>query len=243
MKQLIPIIGMCMLFWTCNKPDAPDCFQQAGETRTEWRSLPSNDGIEIHDNIEVVLVHSDKEAIAVEGPANLLPEITTETENGILHIRNNNHCNFVRSYKHKYVVKIYSEHLTSIINRGNGDVTTSNTIRGHYLFFENKRSTGKIDLQFEMDSMRFLNTTGYSDIRLRGVVQQLFLFHQGVGILDASQVNANAVFINSNTINDSYVRFREYMFAVLNDNGNIYYNGPSSSIDVDHVGAGSLIAQ
>lgn len=243
MKHIVIIAYSCLLLLSCNKPDAPDCFQKAGELHLEWRELPAYDRIEIRDNIQVVLVQSDTEKIGVEGPVNLIPEITTSVEDGVLLIRNENTCNFVRSYKHRYTVKIYSSHIQSITNHGNGDVISSNTLRGEYLFFENKRSIGRIDLQFDMDSMRMLNTTGYSDIVLKGTADQLFLFHQGVGIMNASGVDARAVFINSNTINDAYVRFRDYMFAALNDNGNIYYEGPAGSIDVSQPGAGTLIAQ
>lgn len=237
------IIIFVLILCGCNKPNSPDCFQQAGEAHLDWRELPAYDRIEIRDNIQVVLVQSEEEKIAVEGPKNLLPEIITEVSQGVLEIRNDNTCNFVRSYKHRYVVKIYSSHIRNIVNHGNGDVKSTNTLIGDYLFFENKRSIGKIELQFEMDSMRFLNTTGYSDIELKGTVDELFLFHQGVGLMDASRVDARSVFINSNSINDAYVQFRDYMFAALNDNGNIYYVGPSQAIDVSQPGAGSLIAQ
>jgi len=138
---------------------------------------------------------------------------------------------------------LYSKNIRRIINRGTGVLKSAQKLRGNYLFIENKRSMGKVDLTVEMDSLRVLNTAGYSDINISGSVEKLFLFHQGVGILDASGLMSQQAFVNTNSINDVYVQFSDYLYAALNDRGNIYYQGSSQLIDADHYGSGSLISE
>jgi hypothetical protein len=137
MRKWITVCLFSSLVLGCNKPNSPDCFQVAGVPQIEWRTLSDFDEIEISDNIDVYLEDSDEEKIKVEGPSNLLPEIKTEIENNILKITNDNTCNFVRSYKHKYIVTLYSKNIRRIINRGTGVLKSVQKLRGNYLFIEN----------------------------------------------------------------------------------------------------------
>jgi hypothetical protein len=234
---------IALLIVACNKPNAPDCLQLAGEFGEEWRSTESYDKIEIRDNIHVILMDSSVSKIKVEGPINLIPEITTRIEGGVMIIQNENSCNAIRSYKNQYTVTIYAPKFPAIENAGTGDISSGNLLSIDYLFIENKRSAGKINLHVVADSIRVLNTTGYSDIELRGTCHTSYLFHQGLGIFDASALFTTKTFINSNSINDAHVQFTEYLFAALQSNGNIYYSGPSAQIDADHIGSGSLISE
>jgi hypothetical protein len=246
MKFAIHIIGVILIaqfIVACNKPDAPDCLQLAGDRGEEWRTTEAYERIEIRDNIHVVLVDGMDSKIKVEGPINLIPEITTRIEGGVMIIQNENTCNAIRSYKNQYTVTIYAPQFPAIENTGTGDISSGNILTLDYFFLENKRSAGKINLHLVADSIRVLNTTGYSDIELRGTCHTSFLFHQGLGILDASALYTSKTFINSNSINDAHVQFTDYLFAALQSNGNIYYNGPSMQIDADHNGSGSLFAQ
>jgi Putative auto-transporter adhesin, head GIN domain len=241
-------IRLCFYFFViaciaCNKSNAPDCFQQAGENKMEWRSLGDYQRIDLRDNIHLILVQSADEKIAVEGPTNLLPEIKTEIDHDVLVITNENTCNFVRSYKHQYTVTIYSNKITEIQNNGTGDITSMNALQGSHFFLENKRSMGSINLQLQVDSLVVLNTAGYSDIALRGAVVYEQLFHQGVGIFDASALHAEYAFVNNNSINDLHVNFSSYLFAALNGPGNIYYQGALPLIDYEQTGSGVLLAE
>jgi hypothetical protein len=235
----------CLIAWSmqvaCNKPNAPDCLQQAGEMAIEWRSMPAYDRIEISDNIQLILIDSDEEKIKVEGPSNLLPEIKTELRDQVLYIENDNTCNFVRSFRHVYTVSLYGQNFRDILNRGTGDIFSGNTLRTGYVFIDNKRSLGTIHLEVELDSIRLSNTTGYSDVLLSGSADVAYFFQQGLGTFDASNLNCRAVYSNNNSINDLHVQFRDYLYAAINNNGNIYYHGPAGAIDSDHNGSGSLI--
>ena len=234
------VIG-CGIQTACNKPNAPDCLQQAGDIAVEWRSMPAYDRIEVSDNIQVILIDSDEEKIKVEGPSNLLPEIKTELRDHVLYIENDNTCNFVRSFRHVYTVSLYGKNFSHILNRGTGDISSGNTLRTGYVFIDNKRSLGTIRLNLELDSIRLSNTTGYSDVYLSGNADVAYFFQQGLGVFDASKLNCRAVYSNNNSINDLRVQFRDYLYAAINNDGNIYYHGPASAIDADPNGSGSLI--
>lgn len=71
----------------CNKKDAPDCFQQAGDYKTERRDITSFDLIELRDYIGLELHDTDVYYIEITAPENLIPDISTEISNGKLEIR------------------------------------------------------------------------------------------------------------------------------------------------------------
>jgi hypothetical protein len=65
----------------CNKEDAPDCFQHAGDYKTERRDITSFDLIELRDYIGLELHDTDVYFIEITAPENLIPDISTEISN------------------------------------------------------------------------------------------------------------------------------------------------------------------
>ncbi len=242
LKTHIILVVASLLLFGCDKEDAPDCFQKAGNEATVVRELDHRiRKIEITDMIELELVQSEENFIEITGPENLLPEIITEYSNGDeLKISNDNTCNFVRSFKVKFTVRIYSD-VEEILNLGEGSITSINTIERDYFLLENEQTSGDIDLDFNCDSVFVLMHNGVSKIHLSGSAQETHLYHNGLGTFDASNLISEYTSVNQSSINDIHVHSNHYLFVYLSSRGNAYYSGSPSNIDLDREGSGELI--
>ena len=171
MKNLIYLF-VALLALGCNKPDAPDCFQSSGKDASEVRVF---DGavkrIEHYDLIDVVLVPGDENSVVVNAPSNLMPEIITSFNNGVLTIENKNTCNFVRSYKKDFIVEVQvGPEFKSYYFEGQGNVTSSDTLNLQSFEMEAYTASGDVDLLLNADDVKCFNHTGVANFRFVGNV-------------------------------------------------------------------------
>jgi hypothetical protein len=226
---------------SCNKENAPDCFQSAGSYTTVKRELETFTSIELNDYIQVELYDTNAYFVEITAPRNLIPDIHTNVSVNQLKIDNKNTCNFVRSFKNKITVRIYSPDFADIQNKGTGDVKSINTINCTYFKLENHHASGSITLNLETDSTLIATHTGVSDCVLSGTSHKTSLFNQGLGTIDARALLSNESYVNNSSINDVYVHSNGYMYSALYFSGNIYYGGQPGHIDFDRNGTGELI--
>lgn len=226
---------------SCNKEDAPDCFQSAGPYTTVKRELETFTSIELNDYVQIELYDTNAHFVEITAPRNLIPDIHTDVSTHQLKIENNNTCNFVRSFKNKITVRIYAPDFANIQNKGTGDITSINTLSCTYFKLENRHAAGTITLQLETDSTLIATHTGVSDCVLRGTSHKTSLFNQGLGIIDARDLISNESYVNNSSINDVYINSNGYMYSALYFSGNIYYTGQPGHIDFDRRGTGELI--
>ncbi|MEY3398264.1 MAG: hypothetical protein RL220_858 [Bacteroidota bacterium] len=226
---------------SCNRENAPDCFQTAGDITTVRRDIAPFTLIDYYDYIQLELVDTNQWFVEITAPTNLIPEIVTESTGGVLTIRNDNQCNWVRSFKNKIIVRIGAPEFTEIENHGTGDIRSVNILTGSRFTIENRHSAGLIDLNVDMDTLSLYMHTGVSDANLRGSVHTAEIFNQGLGLVHAENLASAHVYCNNSSINDIYVRASEYLYAYIRFSGNIFYSGSPSLIDLDNQGTGELI--
>ena len=107
-KRYSLFVLLAALATSCDRRNAPDCFQRAGEWTVETREVGAHVTlIEVRDVIDLVLHDHDSFYLEVEGPNNLLNDIETSVVDGKLTIRDHNTCNFVRKLGLRYKVHVY----------------------------------------------------------------------------------------------------------------------------------------
>lgn len=241
----IVLAALFVVFITvsCNREDAPDCFQTAGKETIVKRSLSAFSTVELRDYLQIELCDSSEYFVELRGPENLLPDVITEIDNGILKISNSNTCNFVRSYKKKIHVRIYAPEFPNIQNHGTGDITSVNTLEGSFFKIENRKAAGTIRVNVNVDSIAIATHTGVADAFVNGHSGKTFLFNQGLGVIDTRGLESGSAFVNNSSINDIYLRTTGYMYAYIRYSGSIYYVGNPTWIDREIVGSGQLIKE
>lgn len=227
---------------SCNKEDAPDCFQKAGSYETELRTIANFNSIELRDYVQIELYDSTETFVEVTAPRNLIPEIITEVKDGKLKIENRNTCNFVRSFKNKITVRIYAPQFADIQNYSTGDISCINSISSSYFKIENHDAAGIINVKLNVDSVSINTHKGVCDVICTGTSAKTMLFNQGLGVIDSRNLISIDAYVNNSSINDVYVNSGAYLFAYISMSGNIYYSGAPTLIDDQIEGSGNVIS-
>jgi hypothetical protein len=240
-SKVASLLVMLLILSSCNKENAPDCFQSAGAYKTVERSLDVFSTVELNDYIQYELCDTNYYGVVITSPGNLIPDIETEVNDGKLTIHNRNTCNFVRSFKKKITIRICAPTLLHVLNFSTGDIRTVNPIHVSRFLFENRQAAGLHQLEMDADTVDIKTHTGVCDVILTGNANEVFLFNQGLGILDARTLNASKAFVNNSSINNVYVNANDYLFSFIRSSGSVYYSGSPEIIDADIQGQGRLI--
>jgi len=239
--HILLITLMTVVFSSCNKENAPDCIQAAGDFKTVTRTLEAFSSIELRDYLQIELCDAPDYYVEITAPGNLIPDIQTNVDNGRLKIENENTCNFVRSFKKRITVRICAPSFPDIQNYGTGDIKCINRLECPLVSIDNRNAAGTIDLDVKVDSIHVSTHTGVCDVNIKGESGETYLFSQGVGVIDARHLISANAFVNNSSINDVYVNTDGYFFAFIRYSGNIYYLGHPNHIDSDIREDGELI--
>ena len=216
---------------SCNREDAPDCFQRAGEAKTVQRDLDEFYSIELNDYIQYELLDTSYFGVIISAPGNLISDIETQVSDGRLTISNTNRCNFVRSFKNRITVRICAPDFFDIQNYATGDISSVNELTGNRFSLENRGAAGVQRISLRTDTVNIATHTGVSDAVLDGACDVVYLFNQGLGKLDARDLQSNYAFVNNSSLNDVYVYSQDYLYGFIQFSGNIYYVGNPEGID------------
>lgn len=241
----IIVICTCFgfIFSACNRPDAPDCLKSAGEIAQVSREIGGSiEHLDVNDLVHVKVFHSDgNDRIVVRGPKNLLPDLITDFDAGILFIRNENKCNWVRKFSHRLEVDVYVGALKRISYAGQGDILIADSLRGSKFTFENKLGSGDVLIRVDVDTLEVLVHTGYSPTRVIGRSSLAFLFNQGIGRFDAHELLAPVVSCNNSSINTMEVYAEDYLHVFIGMSGDVWAHGDPEVVEVVREGSGELI--
>lgn len=241
--SVLVFFAFVVSFSSCRNDNAPDCLKQAGQNTSERRAFSGSiQELSVDDAIDVEIRTDLRGAIEVEGPEYLLNGIVTEQDGGILSIRNENTCNWVRNLGIRFKVIIHASQLESMHFKGQGDVIFLDTLYSHHFAFENGQGFGDVLIRYVGDSLNITNPAGYANFIVQGSSRAAAFYHQGLGVFDASDYTSSAVYSNNSSINQMYVNPIGYFFAKLTNKGNTYYSGNPDLIDQAISGSGRLIA-
>ena len=234
----ITLIGLFTV--SCRKESK--CVKGAGKVVTEDRGLVNSfDRIRVEDKINVVLIDGGEHRIEVEAGEKLMPHIITEVNNGELTIKDNNKCNFLRSYKKEITVFVHCEDIRFISYFGAGNVTSQNKLRFQSLEIEMTDGSGTLDLNVDLDSLKIVQHTGPGDAVFSGTSDYFYLFTGGNGWYRMENMVTKDAHINTNGSGDVLVNTTDNLLIELTSLGNIdYYGNPSNLFISRHSGTGEI---
>ena len=235
--SFIAIIAFSLII-SCGKESA--CLKSTGNIAVEIRELNSFSKLSLSDKINVQLKPSNVNRLTISAGENIIPYIITEVNNDELIIKNDNSCNFLRSYKKSIDIILEYDALVKINYFGAGKVSSVDTIRQPYLEVIAKGSSGDFDLLLDTDSVRFILHTGNTNLYLNGNAATAFFYSGGTSIVKAQNLNTQNCFANNSGSGDFYIHVLDYLYAEIQDQGNIYFSGSPSGIDKTGNGKGEL---
>ncbi|HXB12267.1 MAG TPA: head GIN domain-containing protein [Bacteroidia bacterium] len=241
----IGLFILCALTtFSCHKGPVCDCFDSAGAPTEENRTsaLTYFEQINAEDDINVVLSMGNTEQVIIQGGSNLVHNISATVSNNILTLKNNNNCNWLRSYK-KSIITVYitMPRVTYITNSGYGNITCTDTITTDTF---NVRTTTAGDITLNVRAQEILgHLFGSGDITLNGHTDQFSCtFLSGIGFVYCSNLTTRYTFISNGSTGDAYVNSSGLIQAQIKGRGNIYYTG-SAIVQQSIDGTGQVIKQ
>lgn len=241
--KLYSCIIAVLILISCNKPDAPDCFKQAGTITTTTRVLPAFDMLVLDANIEVTIENGTEYKAEITGGKNLLDEVKTTVNSNTLTIDNRNHCNFVRGYHHKIRIKVTCPKFKRVSTFSIGNILTTPDFHQDSIFVVSE--DGDITLYGSYNQVQ-TSSHGNGNIYFKGTTNSLYVYMNGTNYLYANEgIINNYLFIEQISLADAYVTapsggaFDYHIWK----SGNIYYKGDPAAVSGKTEGKGVLIKQ
>lgn len=242
--KIILIFAALLVMISCKKENRSDCFKSTGNIIKEERVAGDIKKIELYENVNLIITQDTVNKIIVEAGENLLPLIITEMDNDTLVIKNNNKCNWVRSFKKEINVYVTVKDLARIITYGSGDVISTNTLTNDFFMLEMWSGGGSADLTINASESYFKIHTGSSDITVKGFSNFNYIYLGGNGWIWCDNLSTNYTVVNSLGTGDCYVNASQTLNVSIFNIGNVHYSGdPLSIIYTDTSGTGELIQQ
>ncbi len=238
---LIFFAAVSILNTSCQKDHMLDCFKGTGSDETESRSVTEFNRVYIYDNIDADIYPGHDFKIEVTAGSKLIESITTEVKGGTLYIRNENKCNWVRSFKNKFKARVWLPDMVELNANGSGNITLKDTIRANEFVYNNWAATGDILMLLNTGSARPNIHTGSANITMKGHIGVLYLYNNGVGVVDARDCDSDIIFTESVSPNKQYVNANYSLAAKISYSGNIYYKGNPQELKREGTGSGKLI--
>jgi len=241
-NYLVIFILSIGLFTSCKKGAVTDCFYSTGSVETELRSIDNFNSILLRDNVNLILQKSDSNSIVVEAGSNLINGIVTDVgNNGILEIRNDNNCNWIRSFESPINVYLSFVDIDSIEYRSIGDISTTGTFVTEDLWLMAHEGAGLINMELDVNTLHCSLHYGTMDIVLTGKSGLSYVFSSGFGLINMADMESNFAYINNKSSNNMYIRAKTHLGATIESIGNIYYTGNPETITLSNIGTGELI--
>ncbi|MCX6292346.1 MAG: DUF2807 domain-containing protein [Bacteroidetes bacterium] len=231
-----------MIFFTsCDKDHLFDCLKNTGSMTSEKRSSGEFNRIDVYNNPEVIIAQDVENSITVQAGDHVISGITTEISGGVLTIRNENKCNWVRSYAKTIAVYVHVKNLRIIHHHGSSTISSANQLQST-AFDLNVWNSGDINLSVKADSVYSRQHTTVGDITLSGETKYCFLYNNGNGFSYQSSLVADDEVIVQRGTGDCMVNVNQQLNVEIHDSGNVYYSG-NPRVTSSITGVGRLIHQ
>lgn len=238
---IVPAILFLLMVPSCSESPVLDCFTGTGEIEKSERDLPYFHSILLKNNINLELIPSNRNKLILEAGVNLKPKIITEVNgDSVLIIKNDNSCNWVRSYDKPINVYLEYTYLKNFEYRSIGTVTNIDTLKVDSLQIDIYEGAGKINLAINTYQCKASLHYGTADIYLSGKSDISFYYQLGAGKLDAKNLESSFVYLRNWSSNNMFVWANTEMSVEINGLGNVYYKG-TPEISASLPGEGKLI--
>jgi hypothetical protein len=245
MKLKIPIsiilLPLALLLATCSK-DEGVCISSTGKIITRDRGSQPYHTIEVSDNINLILTQDTAvHNITVEAGENLIDGIITKIDSGRLVIRNENSCNWLRSFAIPVNVYLTFTRLDTLVFQAAGNITCTNELANESISLDVIEGAGKIELKLNAFRTYIIVKYGTTDVNLSGFSQITTLISYGFGPLHAEDLTSKFTYVSSYSSNDMFVYSSVDLQVEIGNIGDVYYTGNPATISTNIYNEGRLI--
>jgi hypothetical protein len=211
-----------LLFLSCKKTS---CLENAGTKVISHRKTASFNKIDLFDNVNLIITQDSTEAIAVEAGANVLPNIITSVEKGVLTIKNSTSCNWLREPSETINVYVSVSNLNNLNYQGSGRVTSTNTIVTDTITIFSKEGAGIVNLSLNAKHTNTNIQQESPDIILNGKSISCHAYIDSRGSIDFKNFEVMFMDIGYTSVRDASINVSEGLNVIIYHTGNLFYKG------------------
>jgi len=239
LRKISVLLVIMIALASCDKEHLFDCLKSSGSIIKENRTSSDFQRIDVFNNADVLITQDTSCFIEAEAGEHIIGGITTAVSDGILTVRNENKCNWVRSYAKTITVHVHVRNLEVIHHHGSGEIISLNSITSTRIDL-NVWSSGNINMQLNTDSCFLRQHTTVGDLTVSGYSGYCYTYNNGNGFLYGKNFTAESADVMHSGTGDIYLQVVQSLYAQIHDSGNLYYGGHphvTSSI----TGSGTII--
>lgn len=192
-----------------------------GETKTEERTVAGFNEVSTEGATKIHIVKGTEFEVKVKAYANLLPNLQTIVQNGVLSVKFKN-TSSVRNDNSE--VFITMPVLTSLKSYGSGNIDATGEFNNNENF--NAEIKGSADILLE-----------------KGTTGKLNISSAGSGNFKSFGFTAQQAEISISGSGNAEITVTQLLKATINGSGNVYYKGNPAAIQKDISGSGKVIKQ
>lgn len=203
--------------------------------QTETRSLGSFSGVKVSQGIDVILKKGDKESARIEVTGNITTkDVLTDISGSYLkiHLTDGRHRNIN--------VKVYVTYtkLEKLSASSAGSIFSEETLRASSMEIS-ASSAGSVETGVETDDLT-VNVSAAGDIELKGKVRTLEVEASSSGVLDAYDLEAEAVDAEASSAGTIKLSVTKDLSAQASSAGSIRYRGNPDKSNTRSSSGGSV---
>jgi len=235
---------LILVFFSCKKENNK-CQIKAGNITTKTEVLSAFDGIKVGQDFQIYLTQDSTipEQIIMEYGENILPFIETKISNGILEIKDNTNCDWLRKYNQPPKITINTHQLKSVYLMANATLECLDTLFWHDTnieFYVKNESTGQSNWKVNMNRFT-INAYGLGEINVEGKINIFVPVSYGAGKINAQNAAGAFVFVFHYGINEIKVKpIVELGVSIYNAGNVFYYSAPAKPVSLTLIGSGKL---
>ncbi|MGV6827982.1 MAG: head GIN domain-containing protein [Flavobacteriales bacterium] len=246
MKKALILLMVSFLIG-CNSENAPDCFQKAGTTIEQEFQVEPFSEIIVWEGVQLFIQQGEEQKVIVQTGENLLNDIEIKVIDGVLHLKNQNKCNYFRDYNLTKIV-VTSPNINKIRNSSSFEIRSIGVL--HYpeltLFSEDFQNPdyhidGYFNLQLEVDILNVVSN-GFSNFTLSGTANQAnFGLYASSTRIDAGNLIVQNLNVFHRSINKMIVNPQQSITGNIVSVGDVICKNHPPIVEVEELFQGKLI--
>lgn len=243
MKKILAAVAFLVLVAGCSKPS--DCIESTGTIITNVVNTPDFDKIIVYKGIALVVTEGPEYKVEVKTGENLMEAIEVKVMDGILSLKDNTTCNWVREYG-QTVVYVTAPNITELHSKtektiASDGVLTYPILRLFSMDLTDGAGTGDFNIQVE-NSVTVIENNNVSRYYISGKTDQLLIhFYDGNGRFEGENILAKAIDVYHRGSNDMIVKPTENITGKMMSTGNVILKNNPPIVDVQQLYHGRVI--
>lgn len=243
MKKKFTLLLLYFICFGCSKPS--DCIESTGTIITKEVQVSTFDKLKVYQGISVIITEGTIQKVEIETGENLMGDIEVKVENGMLILKDNTSCNWVRDYG-QTIVRVTSPNITDFISKTEKNISSNGIlhfpiIRLQAIDLTDGAGTG--DFHFQVDNNQVvIESNNVSNFYISGQTTDFTAnFYEGNGRIEAQNLLANNISIFQRGSNDMILKPLESIKGNIYSTGNVICKNHPPIVEVNVFYQGQLI--